>query len=75
MINRLKCLGKLFNTNKYCCQNVILFSLIPPDSVVPPLKPADISGTDDGHHAHAEHAMNPIAGNFNKNYFFLCFSK
>jgi hypothetical protein len=39
---------------------------MPADSVVPPLKPADISETNDGHHAHAEHAMNPSEGNFKK---------
>ncbi|CAF1192501.1 unnamed protein product [Adineta steineri] len=39
-------------------------SFIPPDSVVPPLKIADIGETNngDGHHAHAEHAMNPLSG-------------
>jgi peptidylglycine monooxygenase len=39
-----------------------LISLIPPDSEVPPRKPADIGGRSDGHHAHAEHAMVPSAG-------------
>ena len=39
--------------------------MIPPDSIVPPLKPADIGGSEeeDGHHIHAEHAMNVPAGN------------
>ena len=40
-----------------------LFSLIPPDSEVPPHKPSDISGTSDRHYMHAEHAMNPSTSN------------
>ncbi|CAF1507834.1 unnamed protein product [Rotaria sp. Silwood1] len=38
-------------------------SLIPPDSEIPPLKPADIGGIHNGHHAHAEHAMNSFTVN------------
>jgi hypothetical protein len=49
--------------------------MIPPDSVVPPLKPADIGGTTDDHHAHAEHAMDPSPGNFNIFPFFSLFSE
>ena len=45
--------------------------MIPPDSVVPPLKPADIGGTIDDHHAHAEHAMELSPGNFNIFLFFF----
>jgi hypothetical protein len=39
--------------------NKSFFSLIPHDAEVPPRKPADIGDTKNGHHAHAEHAMNP----------------
>ena len=38
--------------------------MIPPDALVPPLKPADIGGTEEGgHEIHAEHAMNAPSGN------------
>jgi hypothetical protein len=46
-------------------------SLLPPDSEVPPRKPADIGDTRSGHHVHAEHAMSPSTG---KNLPFLCLS-
>ena len=40
------------------------FRMIPPDSVVPPMKPADIggSGEEEGHNVHAEHAMSAPPG-------------
>jgi hypothetical protein len=45
--------------------------MIPADSLVPPLKPADMAGSNDNHHhGHSEHSMNPSAGNLNK----ICFS-
>ncbi|CAF3800134.1 unnamed protein product [Rotaria sordida] len=53
-----------------CWDNGIsrMASLIPPDSEIPPLKPADISGTQNGHHAHAEHAMNSYTANDDQSY-------
>ncbi len=42
--------------------NSSIFSLIPPDSEVPPRKPSDIGETNNGHQTHAEHAMNPSIG-------------
>ncbi|CAF2813402.1 unnamed protein product [Rotaria sp. Silwood2] len=53
------CWGNAFNK---------MASLIPPDGDIPPLKPADISGTPDGHHAHAEHAMNSFTANDDRFY-------
>lgn len=43
--------------------------MIPPDSLVPPLKPADIGGPEDGegHLIHAEHAMKASTGNLKIN--------
>lgn len=38
--------------------------MIPPDALVPPLKPADIGGTEEGgHQIHAEHVMKAPPGN------------
>jgi peptidylglycine monooxygenase len=39
-------------------QNSQMSSMIPEDSLVPPLKPADIGGSEGGHHVHSEHGMN-----------------
>ena len=44
--------------------------MIPDDSLIPPLKPAEMAGSDTGHHhGHSEHSMNPSAGNFHKVFF------
>ena len=51
-------------------------SLIPLDSIVPPLKPSDVGETKGDHHAHAEHAMIPLEGNDSFLIFLLfCFSQ
>ncbi|CAF2636537.1 unnamed protein product [Rotaria sp. Silwood2] len=41
-----------------------LFNLIPSDNEVSPRKPSDIGGKSNGHHIHAEYAMNPSIVNF-----------
>ncbi len=48
---------------------MFIFSLIPPDSEVPPRKLSDIGETISGHNTHAEHAMSPSIGNFSLIYF------
>lgn len=44
---------------------VLWFRMIPADSEVPPLKPADISGIPNDQDTHAEHTMNRFTGNCN----------
>jgi len=50
---------------------VFSLRMIPEDSVVPPLKPADIGGIKADPHAHAEHAMNPSPTGRFKSLFFI----
>lgn len=60
---------------EYYTNKILIFSLIPADSVVPPLKPEDIGGTEDDHETHAEHKMNSPSGNFNKIFFSFLLNK
>lgn len=50
-----------------------MFSFIPEDSIVPPVKPADMGETNGAHHMHPEHAMNPSAGNLKTKFSFAVF--